>query len=124
MLFKLSDVFNITRSLPKLAEKELSIRVAYRLSKLLKECAEEMETLEKLRVKLVEKYAKKSEDNEEPNKEIKVADENIEKFQIEFASLLNEEVDIDFEPISMQDLGDIQMTTNDLLNLSKIIKEK
>ena len=56
MLFKLNEIFALTRSLPKLTEKELPIRISYRLLKLLKSCSGEMETLEKARVKLVEKY--------------------------------------------------------------------
>ena len=79
-----------------------------------------MEILEKARIKLVEKYAgEPSEDGE-----MKVTDENKEKFQEDFTALLNEEAEIDFTPIPISELGDINLSTNDLLPLQKIIEEK
>jgi hypothetical protein len=118
MLLKLSEMFGITRSLPKLAEKELPVKISYRLMKLLKQCSLEMETLEEARVKLVEKYSEKVEGEDQ----VKVSDENTEKFQKEFGDLLAEEVEVDFDPIDISDLGDIPFSTNDLVPLEKIIK--
>jgi len=133
MKFRLNEVFAITRSLPKLTDKELPIKISYRLLKFLKSCSEEMETLEKSRVKLIKKYAEKSVEDEKDDgkkknsseqRDIKVADENKDKFQEEFSILLNEEVEIDFEPICIEDFGEITFATNDLISLQKIIKEK
>ena len=123
MEFTLNEVYGMTRNLTKLTDKELPVRISYRLLKLLKGCSSEMETLEKARIKLVEKY---KDDPKEGDKEgdIKVSDKNKEKFQEEFTTLLNEEVEIDFVPISIEDLGDISLSANDLLPLQKIISEK
>ena len=120
MRFTLGEVFGLTRSLQKLTDKELPIRVSYRLLKFLRDCSGEMETLEKARVKLVEKYAEEPEEG----KECKVADEHKDKFQEEFTNLLAEEIEIDFEPIDIGELGNISMSTNDLIPMQKIIKEK
>ena len=120
MKFKLNEIFALTRSLPKLTEKELPIRTSYRLLKFLKQCSEEMETLEKARVKLVEKYAEETEDKSN----MKVSEANTAKFQEEFNALLSEEVEIDFTPIKISDLGDIKVSTNDLLPLQRILEEK
>jgi len=120
MKFELKEIFGITRSLPKLTEKELPIRVSYRLLKFLKQCSEEMETLEKARVKLVEKYSEETENKDS----MKVSEENTPKFQEEFAALMEEEVEIDFTPIKINELGDIKVSTNDLMPLQRILEEK
>jgi hypothetical protein len=119
MKFNLGEIYGLTRSLQKLTDKELPIKVSFRLYKFLKDSSAEMETLEKARVKLVEKYAEPKEEG----KEMKVADENRDKFQEEFSGLLGEEVEIAFDPISIEDLGDIAMSTNDLIPMQKIFKE-
>jgi len=45
-------------------------------------------------------------------------------FQKEFGVLLDEEVEIDFEPILIDELGDISLSAKDLLPLQIILKEK
>ncbi len=120
MEFTLGEVFGLTRNLQKLTDKELPIKVSYSLLKLLQGCSVEMETLEKARVKLVEKFTGEKEEG----KELQVLDENKEKFQKEFTILLSEKVEIKFEPILIDDLGDISLSTKDLIPLQKIIKEK
>ena len=119
MKFSLGEIYGLTRSLQKITDKELPIKVSFRIYKFLKDSTSEMETLEQSRVKLVEKYA----DTPKEGEEMKVSDANRGKFQEEFSGLLNEEVDISFEPISIDDLGDISISTNDLLPLQKIFKE-
>jgi hypothetical protein len=120
MIFKLAELYALTRSLPKLTQKELPIKTSFKLLKFLKRSSEEIEIAEKTRIKLVEKYAKERKDGEE----MKVADENREKFQEEFSSLIEEEVNIDFELISIEELGNISVSAMDLVPLEKIIKEK
>lgn len=117
--FNLGEIYGLTRSLQKITDKELPIKVSYRFYKFLKLCASEMEILEKSRVQLVEKYAAPYEED----KEKQVSDENRQKFQEEFASLLQEEVEIEFEPILVDDLGDITLSTNDLVSMQKLFKE-
>ena len=122
MKLKLGEVYSLVRNLPKLTNKDIPIKISYRLLKLLKICSAEMDTLEKTRIKLVEKYAEKTDDDKKG--ECKVADENKEKFQEQFAKLLDEDVEIDFKLISIEDLGDINFSVNDLAPLQIIIKEK
>ncbi len=120
MEFALSEIYGLTRNLTKLTDKALPVRTSYNLLKLLKGCSEEMETLEKARIKLVEQYSEKPEEGGE----VKVSDENKEKFQEEFTALLSEKVEIDFTPIPIDDLGGISLSANDLLPLQRIIDEK
>ena len=120
MEFSLGEIYGLTRSLQKLTDKELPIKVSYRLFKFLRDSSAEMENLEKTRIKLVEKYAEKP----EKGKEMKVSDENKGKFQEEFSVLLGEKVEIDFKPILISDLGDISIATNDFIPMQKLFVEK
>lgn len=120
MKFSLGEIYGLTRSLQKITDKELPIKASFRLCKFMKSCSEEMETLEKTRVKLVDKYAAPFEDK----KDKQVSEENRPKFQEEFTNLLKEEVEIDFKPIPIKDLGDISVSANDLIAMQKIFVEK
>ena len=119
MKFSLGEIYGLTRSLQKVTNKELPIKISFRICKFLKDCSSEMEILEKSRVQLVEKYA----GAQVAGQEMKVDDDNKAKFQEEFGSLLNEEVEIDFTPISIEDFGDISISTNDVISMQKIFKE-
>ena len=121
MKFTLSEIYGLTRSLTKLTDKEIPIKISFKLFRFLKDCSGVMETLEKSRIKLIEKY---SGEKKEDGKDMKVSDENNDKFQKEFTELLQEEVEIDFKSILIDELGDIKISTNDLIPLQKIFKEK
>lgn len=123
MKFKLNEVYNLSRSLPNVTNKELPINTSFRLLSLLKKCSEEIKILEESRIKLVKKYAEKGKE-EGKEGEFKVAEENAEKFQKEFEALLSEEVKIDFKKIKIADMGDITISVNDLMFLEKIIDQK
>ena len=120
MTFTLGEIYSLTRSLNKLTNKELPIKVSFRLFKFLKDSSVAMESLEKTRIKLVEKFAEEAKEGEE----MKVADSNREKFQEEFSVLLQEETEVEFDPISIDDLGDITISTNDLIPMQKLFIEK
>lgn len=121
MLFKLGEILGAQDSLSKLVNAELPIKVSYRLLKLLRSCSEELKTLEEARLRLVKKYA---EEKKEGKEMMKVSKENQEKFRQEFGQLLEEEIEVDFDPILLDELGNITFSTIDLINLGKIIKEK
>ena len=55
MEFTLGEIYGLTRSLQKVTNKELPIKISFRLYKFMRDCSAEMDTLEKARVKLVEK---------------------------------------------------------------------
>jgi hypothetical protein len=119
MKFTLGEVYGLTRDLQKITSKELPIKASFRLCKFLQLCSSEMEILEKSRIKLIDKYSDVSEDNQKKQ----VSEENKAKFQEEFSTLLIEEVEIDFTPIPIGDLGDITISANDLVSMQKIFIE-
>ena len=114
--------------------KEIPIKPAYWLARFLDKIRSEMEAMEKARMKLVEKLAKKDKDGKPVMKKDKdgkqldppqydLTDENMAKFNEEFNELGKEEFEIDFTAIKLSDLGDISLKPIVLVQLGKLIVE-
>lgn len=117
MKFKLGEIRTLESSLAKLMNKELPIKAAYRLGKLLKAVSEELTIIENNRVKLIKKYSK----GEDESGNFEVIKEKVDDFKKEFADFLTEEVEIDCKPVSISELGDISLAPIDLIRLDKLI---
>jgi len=119
MKLTLAEIQAIDRSLPSITRHPLPVKISYRLSKLISFCAKEIDIMENIRKDLVKKFS--GEDGCKEG-EIRVKNENEEKFRYEFSELLKEEIDFDFEPVDLKDLGDIKVAPIDIFILEKIIK--
>lgn len=117
MKIRLAEVKALEGSLSKIFDKDVNIKIAYRLSVLLKRLSEEMSLLEENRVKLVKKYGKE----DEKTKSMTVPPENSQAFFNSFNELMQLEVDINFEPVALKDLGDIELSAADMVKLSGTI---
>ena len=119
MKFNLAEIRWMQKGLSVLIQKQLPIRVSYKLSKLSNFCNTEMAAVEQARVELVKRFAspEKSRDGE-----LRVSEENEEVFRKEFETLLLEEVEVEFEPIKLSDLSEeIKMSPVEMASLSKVI---
>ncbi len=119
MKFKLSEVRTLEGSLIKLTSKELPVKTAYRVGKLLKKVSEELVYIERHRVNLVKKYS----NGKDKIGNFEVSKEKENEFKKEFSELLTEEIVFDWELISISELGDISLTPVDLIRLDKLIYE-
>jgi hypothetical protein len=118
MTLKLGQLKNSEQALVALSNCTLPIALAYRISKVLKVIASELSDLEEARQKLVQKYGVEQEGN------VVVTNENIDAFVEEFNPLLSEEVEIPFEPFSVESLPEtVSLTPMQLSQLSFFIKE-
>ena len=127
MKLKLGELSTIIGSLNKLIDKEISIKTSYKLSKLTRNLMNEYKLYEDNRVKLINKYAEKDEiGNVKINKEdntIIILDVNRDKFNNEFVELINIDIEIEFEKIRLDDLGDVMISPRDLLNLDFLFED-
>lgn len=119
MKITLAEIKSLEKSLSKIFDKDLNIKIAYRLGKLLKKMSDEMNLLEENRIKLVKKYGKQTEDNGQ----FAVDPDKTQDFYNEINELMQVEIDIDFEPISLEEFGDIKLSASDMIRLDgKIIR--
>ncbi len=111
--------------------KELPVKTAYWLARFLDKVGVEFKAMDKARIKLLEKYAKKDKDGKPMMKKVEkgkqqeydLTDDNMKKFQAEFAEFGKEEFDIDFNPIKLEQLGDVKLKPLVLVQLGKVIEE-
>jgi len=116
---KLGELLNSREPMAKLLGKELPVKTAYKLSKLVKEVNNEFKNFEEQRQNLVKKHGKEDENS----KSFTVPKEKVEEFQNEINDLLKVEVEINQNPISVNDLASIQASPVDLAAMEKFIVE-
>ena len=97
MKITLAEVKSLESSLSKIFNKDVNIKLAYRLGKLLKRLSEEMKMLEENRIKLVKKYG----EEDEETKQLSVPPEKTQEFYNEF----NELMQIEIETLQLFDKG-------------------
>ena len=107
-------------ALGKLVEAPMPFATSYRVSKVVSSVQAELDTFEKTRQSMLEKYGTKT---EEGNYEIKPESKNWEKFVKEYEELINEEVKIDAKKIKASSLSKVEMSAKDLLSLDWLIEE-
>lgn len=115
---KLSELRDISASLSKILSQDMPVKQAYRMSKLAKSANVEMKEMEEQRLILVRKYGEK---DEKGNLNVR---EKMEEFVGEFNELLNEEIEISFIPIDLNDIKDIKLSPMDIANLEIFLDEK
>jgi hypothetical protein len=115
MKFQLGEIRNMKDPMIALLDKELPIKAAWKLNKLVKAFDKELGEIEDFRVKLVQKLG-----NEDEEGNVQVPEEKMESFVTEFNELLMTEIEVDFDAIDIDTLGEIQVSAKELLALDKI----
>jgi len=132
MKITLKEVSEMQAGLDVILAKELPVKTAYWLARFLDKVRSEIGATEKIRMQLIDKYAKKDKDGkfifkkDSKGKDLGEYDftkENLIKFGKEYTELSEVEMEIDFKPIKLADLGDITIKPIVLLQLKKIIEE-
>lgn len=124
MKINLGEVLTITKAINEtsLLTKDLPAKTAYKLMKLVRVLNNEVETFEKIKTSLIEKFGKKKEDGTlDIDDKGTIALEDSDGFYSEFNTLIESEVEINDISISVDDFGDINIPTTALMALDKIL---
>lgn len=106
MKIKLFNLSAIIEALNQIIEKDIPIKLSYKLSKLYKTLAAEFQQYEESRIQLINKYGEKK-DGELDIKQDGTATikaDNMPKFQQELNDLANIEAEVSFTPINIEEL--------------------
>jgi hypothetical protein len=115
MKVKLVDIYSSVATLNKVIEEPLPTKISFKLMKLLNQLNAEVKLIEDQRLKLVKQYSGDG---------MSVSDENKELFIKEFSDFLNEEVDLNWETISVESLGDnLKLSVTDLAKVQYLFSE-
>jgi len=125
MVLTLRELLDAQTALQRLASEKLPVKLAYNIARLLKEIQPELDEFYKQRAALVEKHGqrRKATELERPQhgpEVVEVLSENLPAFRRDVDELINVEVTINREPLSMDGLPDI--TPADLLVLEPLFE--
>ena len=99
-----NDIIRASSSMKKLCERELPVKSAIALSRLVKKMNEEIEIFYKEQRKIVEKYGIVNEETGD----FKICEKNQKDYADKMTELFALEVEIDSEKIEIEGLGNIE----------------
>ena len=115
MKFALGEIRNMKDPLASLLDKEVPIKTAWKLNRLIKAFDKELGDIEDFRVSLIKKLGVEDESGN-----VQVPEDKMNEFVTEFNELLQQEIDIEFETIDVDTFGDVNLSARDLMVLEKI----
>ena len=116
---KLSQIVNSTEDIKKLLEVKFPVKVSYRLGRLVNKLQPELTLYDAKRNELVKEFG----DAPDEKGNIKVTDpEKLKLFMVKLQELLSVDIDIDFEKIKIDTLGELSIEPK-LLLLDFIFEE-
>ena len=122
----IKDIIGGKEVFKRLVEMPLNIKVAYNIARIIREIEKENKTFEDTRQKLLFKYGEKDSSGQliiNQNNQITIIPEQINNYNKEIQELLDEKIKLNVEPISLNDLGEIQITPAEIYQINMFIKE-
>lgn len=113
MKIKLGEIVSQLENIRNLLENKLPVKVAYRLNKLSKKLDSELKSYNETKNAIVLELAK---DLPDPTR---ITEENpveLAEYNKKHKELLEEEVEIDFEKIKVEELGEVVVSPNELVD--------
>lgn len=123
---KLNEVISIWEKLNNLLDKEMSAKLSFKLSKILNTLSKEIMAYEVSRKKLIERFAKKNSEGQvifNENNQAVFEPMNAQKFNDEYLQLIDVDIKVSYDPISLSEFNDIKLTINEMSALQNFIKD-
>ena len=112
MKLQLKEIINSTEQIKSLLEVKLPIKVSYRLMRLIDKLQPELKIYDDKRNELVKEFGTKQE-----NGDMKVEDpKKLEEFSKKMVELWDVEVDVDFDKLKIDEMGDVNIAPKDLVS--------
>ena len=122
----INQMTNIFQTLAVLMNQNFSGATAFKIARIAREIGKEMETFEKERTKIVEKYGERDENGQihaDENGNVKIMPSAVTDCNNEFNELLNQEVEINAEMLPEEILEQmLNVTPVQMLALEPIIR--
>lgn len=121
---KLGELVNSTEVLQKLSQTELKAKLSWSVTKLLKAADKEMQDFNEARMNLIQKYGEKDENGElitDENKNCKIPEAGLQEFSAELNELVETEIEINVNPLNIDDLEDKEFTPAEMAILEPFI---
>lgn len=123
MKVKVSKLANAIPSIKFISQQSVPAKVSFRMAKFINVISEELDVLEIARRTIFEKHSTPNAEAGE-NQETRSIIPNLkEKYEKEMLELFNQEVELNIEPIGINELGGISLPVNHLMALDFMFKE-
>jgi hypothetical protein len=113
----LAQLVTAIPAIDKLAGTDLPVKTSYRIGRLIKSINSELAVYNTERTRLIKKYG-----TQQDNGDWSVGENNAE-FMSEMTTLTEIEVELKHDPISIETLGDIELSPMDMVNLEPFISD-
>lgn len=115
MKIKVADLYNLSLGLADLADKELPISISLKIQRNQKAVSEELISSDKVRQKIIKEHTEKKLDDGL----VKLTPKGIEKMD----ELMEQEIEIELQDISLEELEGISIKPKTLTQLKTILNE-
>lgn len=123
----LGQIASMNEIMGKIMEKPFPATMTFKIARLARELAKEVQTFEEARVKIAEKYGKKNDngilDVSEDGK-VSIPTEFINDCNREFNELINSEIEINANKIPLSAFENIELTPREMMLIEPIIDEE
>ena len=122
----LNTIVNSNEIFQKLATTEMRARAAFRTAKLTTVIAKELELFNAQREAILRKYGEKDSNGEliiQENGTVNIEKEHINDFNQELFELLNSEVELNAEPLNLDDIDAAELTPVQVQMLGDLLVE-
>lgn len=126
MTITLKNIVDSQEAMRNLSNQQLRGRVAFKVARLLKKLESELQVFNDTRIKLIEKYAKRDENGDfvlNEKSEYQFDQNNANAFIEEMNKLLIEPIQIDANPISIEDIEELDFTPSEMAMLEPFMEE-
>jgi hypothetical protein len=117
MKVSLFEIYSSVGVLNKLVDLALPAKSSYKFVKIMKKFNDELKMLEDERQKLINKYG------EEKDGVVSVLEKHKEDFLKEFSELLETQIDVDWDPISIDSLGNVELSVSEITKIQFLFRD-
>lgn len=119
------QLLNSLDALQKLGQQELNGAEAYKISKILNAVEQEMTLYNDARLKIINEYAEKLDDNslKLENGQALIHPDKIQEFNEKVAKMNNIEIELNINQLTLDNLNNIKVTPKQLASLNWLINE-
>lgn len=114
---------HFTKGMELLLKQKLPVKTAFKIKTLTHRFNDELKKFSELRTSILDQYCSRDEEGKplvDSQKNLSFEGDAIEKVTKEMSDLIN--IEIEFESLKIEELGDISLSTDDLMALGEVVE--
>ena len=123
----LGQIASMNEIMGKIMEKPFPASMTFKIARLARELAKEIQTFEEARAQIAKKYGKKNENGElevSEDGKVSIPPELIDACNADFTALINTEIELGVSKIPLSTFDNIELTPREMMLIEPIIDEE